>query len=88
MTLSRNNGFSNKLEIFDYYIPNKEGLLASSVHAKLIIADEKIAYVGSAELRLNSLDKNFEVGIMLENMNVQGLVDLFDAMTNLSKKVY
>ena len=55
VNLSRDNGFTSKLEIFDYYIPNKEGLLASSVHAKLIIADEKIAYIGSAESRNNDI---------------------------------
>lgn len=86
--LARNNGFADKLKIFDYYNSKKGGELDSSTHAKLIIADEELAYIGSAELRLNSLYRNFEVGVMLEGPMVMGLTELFDTMTIIAKRVY
>ena len=60
----------------------------SSNHAKLVISDDSSAYVGSAELRLNSLYKNFEVGVVIRGTNVVGLTELFDAMTRVSKRVF
>ncbi len=88
MDLARNNGFTEKLEIFDYHKSKKSGEIDSSTHAKLIIADEEIAYIGSAELRLNSLYKNFEVGVMLRGPMIIGLIELFDTMTSVAKRVY
>ena len=86
--LSKRNGYGDKLEIFDYYKSKQDGTLDSSNHAKLIIADENIAYIGSAELRLNSLYRNFEVGVVLEGPSITGLSELFDGMINNSQKVY
>ncbi|MHB1708608.1 MAG: phospholipase D family protein [Thermoplasmataceae archaeon] len=86
--LSRKNGFSEKLEIFDYHKSKNGDTVDSSTHAKLIIADEEMAYIGSAELRLNSLYKNFEVGVLLKGPRIIGLVELFDSMTTLAKRVY
>ncbi len=86
--LSRKNGFAEKLEIFDYHKSKNGDKVDSSTHAKLIIADEETAYIGSAELRLNSLYKNFEVGVLLKGTAIMGLVELFDSMTIIAKKVY
>ena len=88
VNLSRSHGFSDRLEIFDYHKASKQRTIDSSVHAKLIIADEKMAYIGSAELRLNSLYKNFEVGVVLEGPAVIGVIELFDEMIALSQKVF
>jgi phosphatidylserine/phosphatidylglycerophosphate/cardiolipin synthase-like enzyme len=86
--LTRKNGFSEKLEIFDYHKSKNGSTVDSSTHAKLIISDEEMAYIGSAELRLNSLYKNFEVGVLLKGPKITGLVELFDSMTNLANRVY
>jgi len=86
--LSKRNGYEDKLEIFDYYKSKKDGMLYSSNHAKLLIADNNMAYIGSAELRLNSLYRNFEVGLVLEGPSVIGLTEIFDCMINNSQKVY
>lgn len=86
---SRKNGFADRLEIYDYYhMSKKDDMIDSSIHAKLIIADDDMAYIGSAELRLNSIYKNFEVGIVLTNPSIIGLVELFDSMTSIAEKVY
>ena len=70
----------NNLSIVDYHLLAESGKILSSTHAKLIISDDKLAYVGSAELRKNSLIANFEVGCLLSGSQVIGLCEIFDTM--------
>nr|WP_320160786.1 phospholipase D family protein [uncultured Methanoregula sp.] len=70
----------NNLTIVDYHLLSESGKILSSTHAKLIISDDKLAYVGSAELRKNSLIANFEVGCLLSGSQVTGLCEIFDTM--------
>jgi phosphatidylserine/phosphatidylglycerophosphate/cardiolipin synthase-like enzyme len=70
----------NNLSIVDYHLLNDTGKILSSTHAKLIISDDKMAYVGSAELRKNSLIANFEVGCLVCGPQVTGLCEIFDTM--------
>lgn len=88
ITLVKENGFSNQLEIYDYHKEDNNGIIEYSTHAKLIISDFYKAYIGSGELRFNSLNKNFEVGILLEGPSVYGLIEIFDLITDYSKRVY
>lgn len=70
----------NNLSIIDYHLLAESGKILSSTHAKIIISDDKLAYVGSAELRKNSLIANFEVGCLLSGSQVTGLCEIFDTM--------
>lgn len=55
------------------------------IHAKLILSDQKTAYVGSVNLSTQSLDENREVGIILgQNADLQTLSSTFDADWNKS----
>lgn len=68
------------LTIVDYHLSSEQGNVLSSTHAKLLIADYDKAYVGSAELRRNSLVANFEVGCLLTGPQVIGICEVFDFM--------
>lgn len=74
-----------KLTIVDYHILSDRGEIISSTHAKLLIADYTMAYVGSAELRRNSLIANFEVGCLISGPAVIGICEAFDSMFNQGK---
>jgi phosphatidylserine/phosphatidylglycerophosphate/cardiolipin synthase-like enzyme len=52
---------NDALEVRDYYAA-VNGQHTAAVHAKLLIADEAIGYVGSAEIRRHGLMTNFEMG--------------------------
>jgi len=67
------------LEIVDYHIKRNNKIYAST-HAKMLIADEYLAYVGSGELRKNSLNVNLEIGCLIEGDMVTGLCEIFDYM--------
>jgi|SRR5208283_5321941 len=80
LKLAKSLDKENNLSIVDYHLLAESGKILSSTHAKLIISDDKLAYVGSAELRKNSLIANFEVGCLLSGSQVTGLCEIFDTM--------
>lgn len=75
------------MSIVDYHI-NQGPTVFSSAHAKMIISDYTSAYIGSAELRRNSLLANFEVGCYLTGPQIAGICELFDLMYSKGKKWY
>lgn len=85
--LARRRGKIDQVKLFDYHIENNRHSIISSIHAKMVIADCSLAYVGSAEIRRNSISKNFEVGVLIKGPSVWGLVELFDLMTVYSKEL-
>lgn len=70
----------SNLSIVDYHLQEKDGSILSSTHAKILIADYDVAYIGSAELRKNSLIKNLEIGCMIRGSSVFGICEVFDFM--------
>jgi PLD-like domain len=74
-----------KLSIADYHLIRGNGIL-SSTHAKIICADHDSAYVGSAELRRNSIVANFEIGCYLRGPQVYGICESFDLMFDKGQK--
>lgn len=78
--IARDLDKEEKLTIADYHILSDQEEILSSTHAKLLIADNVLAYVGSAELRRNSLIANFEVGCLISGPEVIGICEVFDSM--------
>jgi len=84
--LADKNGHSELLHIYDYHHEATKKKVISSTHSKMIIADVSMAYVGSGELRKNSLSNNFEVGCLIRGPIVAGLCEAFDLMVKYSKE--
>jgi len=78
--IARDLDKEENLTIVDYHLSSEQGNIVSSTHAKLLIADYDKAYVGSAELRRNSLVANFEVGCLITGPQVIGICEVFDSM--------
>lgn len=78
--LARSLELENSVTIVDYHHISDIGKVISSTHAKMLIADSDVAYIGSAELRRNSLIANFEVGCLLSGPVVFGVCEVFDSM--------
>lgn len=73
------------LKIRNYHYFTKR--VESSTHAKLIICDNKQAYIGSGELRKNSFEKNFEVGVIVEGKKASELGLIFEELFLVSRDV-
>lgn len=76
--IADNLGKMDNLIIVDYHLSMEDGTILSSTHAKIIIADYDMAYIGSAELRRNSLVTNFEIGCLIRGSQVFGICEVFD----------
>ena len=65
--------------IVRYIREESEGTQIYQVHAKALIVDDKVAYVGSSNLTSTSLYHNFELGLIVSQQPVvRLLVNLFD----------
>lgn len=74
------------INIRDYHYHSKNRI-TSSVHAKLIISDRKYAYIGSGELRKNSFEKNFEVGVILDGERGNQMALIFEELFSVSQEI-
>lgn len=79
--------FKEQVFIYDYLF-EKTNRLQSSIHSKIIIIDDKIAYLGSGEIRKNSFRKNFELGLILEGDMVSSISAIFEKICSFSQLVY
>jgi len=82
---ARENDSLENLEIRDYHI-KKDGRIYASTHAKLLISDQNLSYVGSGELRKNSLMVNLELGALIKGDIVTSYCEVFDYMFEKGNK--
>jgi phosphatidylserine/phosphatidylglycerophosphate/cardiolipin synthase-like enzyme len=83
------NNFKDKncnIKIRNYHYQSQK-FIESSNHAKFVISDKKNAYVGSGELRKNSFEKNFELGVILNGDQVRSLSIIFEYLFSVSSDV-
>lgn len=81
----RYRGINDRIEFRDYHFTKK--YIESSTHAKLFISDNQEAYIGSGEVRKNSFDLNFEMGVLIKGDLVKDIEQVFDFMFKSSNKV-
>ncbi len=77
--LASSSALSRSFEVRNYHFSDAQRVESSS-HAKLVVVDGKRAYVGSADFRANSLDRNFEVGILVKGDQAEAVRRVFMAM--------
>jgi hypothetical protein len=77
----------DRLSVRDYHTQAQGMSHFTSTHAKLVLADETLGYVGSAEVRGNALDKNFEMGAIIRGDAASQAVRAFEAVWQVAKVV-
>ena len=76
------------LKVKDLYEwDDHRGVQSFATHAKIVIVDEFVCYVGSANLTDNSLSTNFEFGVVVEGELVSEAVAVFDAIFEYARPV-
>lgn len=70
-----------------YRWDEKQGSQAFATHAKIVIVDERVCYVGSANLTDTSLSTNFEFGVVVKGNIVNNAVTVFDEVFEYSYPV-
>ncbi len=71
----------------DFYDTDRYDKQLGATHAKAVIIDDQIAYLGSANLTRLSLTGNFELGVLLRGESVVDLVAVFDAMFEYARPI-
>jgi len=83
------SGNRTALEPLKTYLPNLqalyatkkvEGVKVAGAHAKLVIADEKVALVGTFNLTQAHLLVNYDVGLLVKGKIVKYLREIYDAV--------
>lgn len=75
-------------EVRDLYRwDERQGSQAFATHAKIVIVDERVCYVGSANLTDTSLSTNFEFGVVVEGGIVEDAATVFDEVFEYSYPV-
>lgn len=78
----------HRLRVRDLYERDDEtGRQAYATHAKVVIADRDLCYLGSANLTDTSLSNNFELGVLIRGEPVKIAVDVFDSVFNFAREV-
>lgn len=78
---------ASMVEIRDFYRQDEQGRQLYALHTKMMIADESIAYIGSANLTRHCLRSNFELGVILRGEGVQPLSDLAKSLWHEAKPI-
>ena len=80
------SGFSEGFEARSY-LERYSGVLLEGVHAKLIISDSDLVYIGSGELRAGSYVSNFELGVIAKGYVAKIASRIFDSVWKRSAKI-
>lgn len=78
----------NQLQIRDFYIRKQESRgYKYSIHSKIMLADTKSCYIGSANVTKSSLRMNFELGIILRGEYVKTIKEIVEQLWEEAKIV-
>jgi phosphatidylserine/phosphatidylglycerophosphate/cardiolipin synthase-like enzyme len=68
--------------VLNYSLPHGLGSRRETFHAKLILTDSDIVYVGSANLTAASLEHSMEMGVVLKGRAAAAISDVIVAVMN------
>ena len=71
--------------IHNYWLPRHGGY--ETFHAKVILADASMAYIGSANMTQASLSRSMELGTFLEGNSVKTLASVVDAILSVAPRL-
>jgi phosphatidylserine/phosphatidylglycerophosphate/cardiolipin synthase-like enzyme len=75
------------LDVRNLYARDEDRRQLYATHAKVLVVDDKLCYLGSANLTRHSLANNFELGVLLRGPTVRKVSAVFDAVFAASTRV-
>jgi len=67
------------VRVFNYSIPRRDGG-RETFHAKAVLCDRGIAYLGSSNVTAASLEHSMEMGVVLQGRAATGVAEVIDAV--------
>lgn len=78
---------SDNIRFYNYHFISEDGTIESTAHAKIIVVDNTIAYVGSADVRGRAFKLNFEMGSILTGYQALCVSRICDSMVDVSEEI-
>jgi phosphatidylserine/phosphatidylglycerophosphate/cardiolipin synthase-like enzyme len=75
---------STGTEVLDYAISRGTGQRVETFHAKVVLADDDYAYVGSANMSKASLESSMELGILVRGKAARAVASVVEAIRTIS----
>ncbi len=75
---------SQRIRVYNYSVPRVAGCGRETFHAKVVLCDRNVAYVGSSNLNTASLEHSMEVGVVLQGRAAADVATVLDAVINAS----
>ena len=76
------------VKIYDYAIPRDSSGWLETFHAKVLLADRSLAYIGSANINRYSLENSMEVGVLLsDSTSLRSLTDIMETVLSICRKM-
>ncbi len=76
--------FIDLIKIYPYCYVYDFNSETEELHSKLIIVDRTIALIGSANLSTRGMRQNYELGVVIEDREVDIISNCFDSLINFS----
>lgn len=73
------------VRVFNYSIPRMDGG-RETFHAKAVLCDRSVAYLGSSNVTAASLEHSMEMGVVLEGRAAAGVAEVIDAVLAAATK--
>ena len=68
------------IKVFNYSIPRIEGAGRETFHAKVVLCDRNVSYVGSSNMNAASLEHSMEMGIVLQGKASADVATVVDSV--------
>ncbi len=76
---------AQSVRVFNYSIPRMDGG-RETFHAKAVLCDRSVAYLGSSNVTAASLEHSMEMGVVLEGRAAAGVAEVIDAVLAAATK--
>lgn len=77
---------NNNITIYDYSIArDKNPKHLETFHAKVILSDDKLAYIGSANMNQYSFNNSMELGVLVKGGQAKQTSNILDVIMSISK---
>lgn len=83
MWIKNNLSMYDNFSLYNYHYTS-DGHVDSTCHAKVVVSDDKLAYVGSGDIRSRAFNSNLEIGTINNGYNARVISSIVSDIANVS----
>ncbi len=76
-----------RVDVYNYSIPRPDGYGRETFHAKVVLCDTDVAYVGSSNLTTASLEHSMEMGIAVKGKAAADVATVIEAVLQAANRI-